>query len=83
MAATETSVISRADIRLEGITIAPAHSPQGLAAAGMLRGVGSGKRVTCRTRGDNLVSRATTEPCRADGGDIPAVLIASGSASET
>lgn len=77
----QTLVMSGTAIRLEGISVAPPHSPQGQAAADMLRSIVSGKLVTCRSNVGGLSDLAATGSCRADGADIATALIASGHAS--
>lgn len=76
-----TLVMSGTAVRLEGITVPPAGSPQAAAAADMLRMIVSGKLVTCRMEGTAMASY-TTGTCRADGEDIAEALIASGHAQD-
>lgn len=81
VADASTLVMSGTAVRLEGIAVPPAQSPQGLAAAEMLRSIVAGKLVTCRMEGAAMESFATGT-CRADGEDIAAALIASGHAQD-
>lgn len=76
-----TLVMSGTAVRLEGISVPPANSPQGEAAAEMLRAIVEGKLVTCQMQGAGIQSFASGT-CQADGEDIGAALIASGHARE-
>lgn len=72
-----TLVMSGQAVRLDGIDLPAATSPEGAEAKALVENFVSGKMVTCRMKGSGLLSYWSGR-CFADGEDIGQVLVSAG-----
>lgn len=72
-----TLVMSGRAVRLDGIDLPAASSPEGAQAKAHVESLVSGKMVTCRMQGSDLLSYWSGR-CFADGDDIGQALVSGG-----